>query len=192
MLRANRLDADRTLLLLIDVQEKLLPLIDRHESVVNATRKLLAGLAPFGVPVLVTEQYSKGLGTTVAAVRQVLPASASFVEKPTFSACGTASVREAIDRLDPTKIIVVGIEAHVCVLQTALDLRVIDYDVFVCADAVGSRGRVDYDVALDRMRQEGVMVTTVESALFEICERCDTTEFKQMIDVIKSYPPARA
>lgn len=191
MLRANRLDADRTLLLLIDVQEKLLPLIDRHEAVVTATRKLLAGLGPFAVPVVVTEQYPRGLGTTVAAVREALPATASVVEKPTFSACGTANVREAMDRHDRTKIIVAGIEAHVCVLQTALDLRVMDYDVFVCADAVGSRGRVDYDIALDRMRQEGVIVTTVESALFEICERCDTAPFKQMIDVIKASPPAR-
>ena len=84
-----------------------------------------------------------------------------------------------------------GIEAHVCVQQTVLDLVTMDYDVFVCADGIGSRSDFDYDVALHRMRQEGAFVTTVEAVLFELCNRCDTDEFKAMLEVIKASPPLR-
>ena len=115
--------------------------------------------------------------------------AATIVEKPTFSAWAHGPCRDALLKIDRPQVVVVGIEAHVCVQQTALDLRSRDYDVFVCADAVGSRGRVDYDCALNRMRQAGVYVTTVESVLFEWCHRCDTPEFKEMLEVIKSMPP---
>ena len=98
-------------------------------------------------------------------------------------------MRDALIKLDRNQVIVVGIEAHVCVQQTALDLLSRDYDVFVCADAVGSRGSVDYEMSLGRMRQEGAYVTTVESVLFELCDESGTTRFKELIEVIKSYPP---
>ena len=191
MLRPDQLDVDRAMVLVIDVQEKLLPSIVGGEGVVAAGRKLLEGAAVFELPVLVTEQYPKGLGATHATIRAALAESrARVLEKPMFSAWADGNVREALLALDRPQIIVTGIETHVCVQQTALDLRSRDYDVFVCADAVGSRGRVDHETALDRMRQAGVLVTTVESALFELCERCDTSRFKAMLEVIKANPPA--
>ncbi|MEK7756370.1 MAG: hydrolase [Planctomycetota bacterium] len=191
MLRPDQLDVERAMVLVIDVQEKLLPSIVGGERVIAAGRKLLDGAGVFELPVLVTEQYPKGLGPTHATIRAALPRSRTNVlEKPTFSAWADAKVREALLAIDRPQIIVTGIETHVCVQQTALDLRSRDYDVFVCADAAGSRGRVDHEVALDRMRQAGVLVTTVESVLFELCQRCDTARFKAMLAIIKANPPS--
>ena len=186
MIRANQLDAHRSCVLVIDIQEKLLPLVADPEGVVRASRKLLDGVRIFSLPVIVTEQYSKGLGATHEPIRASCQASNAIVlEKPTFSACGHDPVRDALLEIDRPQTIVIGIETHVCVLQTALDLVTMDYDVFVCADAVASRGRLDHDVALNRCRQEGVRVTTVESVLFELCQRCDTDQFKKMLEIIK-------
>ena len=193
MLRPDQLDIERAMVLVIDVQEKLLPSIVGGERVIAAGRKLLDGAGVFELPVLATEQYPKGLGPTHATIRAALAESrARVLEKPMFSAWADGNVREALLALDRPQIIVTGIETHVCVQQTALDLRSRDYDVFVCTDAVGSRGRVDHEVALDRMRQAGVLVTTVESVLFELCVRCDTARFKAMLDIIKRFPPSDA
>lgn len=187
MLRPNQLDSDRACVLVIDLQEKLLPLIRGAEGILAATRKLLAGAKIFELPVLATEQYPKGLGPTEASVGAALRiAGARILEKPTFSACGHTPIREAFCEIDRPQVIAAGIETHVCVLQTALDLRTMDYDVFVCADATGSRGTLDHEIALDRMGHEGVFVTSVESLLFELCQRCDTLPFKEMIALIKS------
>lgn len=193
MLRPDQLDPDRAMVLVIDMQEKLLPLIATSERVIASARKLLDGARVFELPVLVTEQYPKGLGATHATLRgAVADHRAQVLEKPTFSAWADVKVREALLALDRPQIIVTGIETHVCVQQTALDLRSRDYDVYVCADAVGSRERVDHDVALHRMRHAGVLVTTVESVLFELCQRCDTARFKAMLEVIKRFPPSDA
>ncbi|MEK6677240.1 MAG: hydrolase [Planctomycetota bacterium] len=196
MIRANQLDRDRACVLVIDLQEKLLPLIRGHEQIISAATELLEGLRVFNLPILATEQYPKGLGHThpsILACIQSTPQSAihqaTILEKATFSACGHHPVREALQTIDRPQVILTGIETHVCVQQTALDLRTMDYDVFLCADACGSRGRRDEETALDRLRHEGVIVTTVESVLFELCNRCDTSSFKAMIEVIKAHPP---
>ncbi len=191
MLRANQLQADRAFVLVVDIQEKLLPAIDHHQRVVSSSCKLLQGTSVFNLPVIATEQYPKGLGTTEATIAACLEQShAQTFEKMTFSVCDEPTVRTAVNNLDRPQAIVIGIEAHVCVQQTTLDLLAQDFDVFVCADAIGSRGQTDYQCALDRMRQEGAFVTTVESVLFEICNRCDTAQFKDMLNVIKAMPPA--
>lgn len=191
MLRPSQLDVDRAFLLVIDLQDKLLPLIPRRERIIAAGRKLLDGARVFDLPVLATEQYPKGIGRTDAAIRRSLDASgATVLEKTAFSAWAESSVRQAILSIDRPQAILIGIETHVCVQQTALDMASRDYDVYVCADAVGSRGRLDHERSLERMRQEGVWVTTVESALFELCHRCDTARFKAMLEVIKEFPPA--
>jgi len=189
IVRANQLDVDRAFVLVIDVQEKLLPMIRRHERVVEAGRKLLDASRIFNLPVIATEQYPKGIGPTEATIRRCLTEShARVLEKSTFSAWTEPTVREAIIGVDRPQAIVMGIEAHVCVQQSVLDLVSRDYDVFVCADAIGSRGKIDYKRALERMRQEGAWVTTVEGVLFELCHRCDTKQFKAMIEIIKASP----
>lgn len=190
-LRADQLDPDRALALVIDIQEKLVPKIRHPDSMVAAGVKLLDGAGIFELPVIATEQYAKGLGPTVGPIARCLEANRATVhEKPTFSAWAHAPVRDALLAADRPQIILLGIETHVCIQQTALDLRSRDYDVYICADAVGSRGRSDHRRALDRMRQAGGLVTTVESVLFELCGRCDTPRFKRMLEVIKANPPA--
>ena len=191
MLRADQLDSSRAMVLVIDVQEKLTPLIRNHERVVSSVREVLDGTRPFNLPVLATEQYPRGIGPTVPAIREALRnCHAEVIEKSTFSAWAEDSVHQAMLAIDRPQVVLVGIEAHVCVQQTALDLASRDFDVYVCADAIGSRGRIDYECALARMRQAGVWVTTVESVLFELCGRCDTPQFKSMIEVIKANPPS--
>ncbi len=189
MWRPNQLDPDRAAVLIVDLQQKLLPLIRDSRRIVLATQKLLQGAVIFDLPVVVTEQYPKGLGRTVDEVLAICPPGRAVVEKPTFSAWADVSVRDALRAIDRPQVIIAGVESHVCVLQTALDLLSREFDVFVCADAVGSRGTLDHDIALERLRHERVIVTTVESALFELCGRCDTPAFKRMIEVIKAHPP---
>jgi isochorismate hydrolase len=190
ILRSDQLDVKRAMVLVIDLQEKLLPLVSGHEEVVAFGRKLLDGCHVFELPVLATEQYPKGIGPTVLAIREALETSgATILEKPTYSAWAEPGIRQAMLEIDRPQVILTGIESHVCVQQTALDLASRDYDVFVCADAVGSRGVIDHSCALDRMRQAGVFVTTVESVLFELCFRCDTPRFRAMLEVIKATPP---
>lgn len=189
-MRADQLDITRALVLVIDMQEKLVPHIRHHEQIISASRKLLDGARIFNLPVVATEQYSKGLGSTVKPIARSLEAAgATILEKQTFSAWAHAPVRDVFIDLDRPQIIVIGIETHVCVQQTALDMLSRDYDLFICADATGSRGATDHELGLQRMRQSGAFVTTVESALFELCGRCDTTEFKAMIEIIKATPP---
>lgn len=193
MVRIDQLDVDRAFVLIIDLQEKLLPLIADGSSILNAARFLLAGCRVFGLPVLATEQYPQGLGPTDANVSEALKScGALIVEKPTFSACAEPAFRARLDSVDRPQVIVGGIETHVCVQQTALDLRTAEYDVFVCADAVGARAALDHETALARMRRAGVVVTTVESVLFELCNRCDTPTFKKLLEVIKSRQSVRS
>lgn len=189
ILRANQLDVDRAFVLVIDLQEKLVPLVRHRERVIAAARKLLEGTRVFKLPVLATEQYPKGLGPTHDTIRNCLEVTgATILEKPTFSAWAEAAVRKAILEIDRTQVVTVGVEAHVCVQQTTLDLISRDYDVFVCADGVSSRSRFDCERSLERMRQEGAFITSVESVLFELCHRCDTSEFKAMLEVVKGAP----
>ena len=178
-------------MLVIDVQDKLLPSIRGREALLDAALRLVRGAALFGVPALATEQYPQGIGPTAAGLAAALGAAgAKVLHKMTFSCVAEETVAAALDDLRRTSIVLAGIEAHVCVLQTALDLKERGYGVRVCADAVGSRSDVDYFIALERLRHAGVGVSTVESELFEMCHACGTSEFKSMIELIKPPRPA--
>jgi nicotinamidase-related amidase len=181
-----KLDREQTLLLVIDLQTKLLPLIPNHDRLVSQVCRLIRGAAIFDVPVVATEQYPQGIGHTDPAVAAELhSAGAKTCQKMAFSVCGDAALREFLNRIDRPQIVVCGIEAHVCVLQTGLDLLAQDYGVFVCADAVGSRHPRDADLGLGRLRQAGAVIATIESVLFELCEECGTERFKRMLELIK-------
>lgn len=187
MLNAMKLDADRAMFLVIDLQTKLLPEIDAAEEVLAAAAKLIRGAAVLELPGLATTQYVKGLGPMHPEIDKLLRQSRiETMEKMTFSSCGADAVREKLRNIDRPQVIVAGIEAHVCVQQTALDLIAMDYQTFVCADAVGSRHELDYDLALSRMQACGVVITTVETALFELCHVAGTDRFKRLLEVIKS------
>lgn len=179
-----RFSVDATALLVIDVQERLLPVIDECDRVETQVGKLIDGANVLGLPVLVTEQYRKGLGVTVPAIAEKLDGAVCNHEKLKFSAC-IEPIREELSRRGIRSVIVCGIEAHVCVLQSALDLADVGYVVAVAEDAVGSRRVVDREAALRRMTQAGVVPTTVESVLLELVHEAGTGRFKAILPVIK-------
>ncbi len=171
-----------TVLLVIDVQERLVPAIADSRRVVWNVRRLIDGAKILGLPVLATEQYPKGLGPTVPELAERLGAIPS---KLTFSCCGCPEIPRALETRGVHKILACGIEAHVCVQQTVLDLLARGWRVYVAADAVGSRREIDYRIALGRMDSAGATLTTTEAALFEWCTVAGTPEFQQISRLAK-------
>jgi len=183
IVRSNDLlSRENSRLLVVDVQEKLIPLIPVADQMIDNCRRLITGSGILDVPVFATEQYPKGLGATVSPLNELL---GDIPEKLRFSCSealqwGTAS-QQTDDRF---KIVVAGIEAHVCVQQTVLDLIASGFQVYVPADAIASRKKLDWQIALDRMSTSGATITTTESVLFEWCEVAGTPEFKQISKLI--------
>lgn len=170
-------------LLIVDVQEKLVPKIFGLERMLANCQMLLQGAKILGVPAFATEQYPKGLGPTVPQLAQLLD---SPLPKLRFSCAEVLAWSMAAEQADDRfQIVVAGIEAHVCVLQTVLDLLGSGFQVFVAADAVSSRQEFDCKIALDRMANGGATIVTTESVLFEWCEASGTPEFKQISQLIK-------
>src|SRR5919199_3972381 len=151
-------------LLVIDVQEKLMPKIPAAEAVVRNIAFLIDAARLLDLPVRATEQYPKGLGATLPELARRLP---ERPDKTAFSCCAVPAVVETFRRQARPKILLAGIETHVCVLHTALDLLALDFRVYVAADAVGSRYPQDHEVALRRMEQAGAVLTTSETCVFE-------------------------
>lgn len=170
-------------LLVVDVQARILPRIHDGEALVQTCRRLIQGAGILGVPVFATEQYPKGLGETVPALAELLPSRPEKLRFSSFECLNWGTAGEQAD--DRFQIVVTGIEAHVCVLQTVLDLLTAGYGVFVPADAVSSRRASDAQVALDRMASAGATIVTSESVLFEWCEEAGTPEFKQISQLVK-------
>ncbi len=169
-------------LLIVDVQEKLLSSIPVVDRMIGNCRRLIQGAQILQIPVYATEQYPKGLGTTTQTLAELLD---DILEKLRFScseALNWGSAGEQAD--DRHKVVVAGIEAHVCVQQTVLDLIARGFQVYVPADAIASRYKLDWQVALDRMSLCGAVVTTTESILFEWCEVAGTPEFRQISKLI--------
>jgi len=166
-------------LLVVDFQERLMPAIHQADVVVANGAWLIQIAQRLGVPVLASEQYPQGLGHTVAAIRNLLPADA-FMEKTHFSCAAERDCMRRIDALNREQIVVIGAEAHVCVLQTALDLRAVGQDVFLVADAVSSRSPRDVELALERMRAEGVRIVSREMVAFEWLRTAEHPAFRQI------------
>ena len=181
---SHRLTRARAGLIVLDVQERLLPAIFEKERVVQNALRLLRGAGILQVPVFATEQYRKGLGPTVPEVAAAIPAFAPM-EKLAFSACGAASFLPALESKQISQAILCGIEAHVCVSQTCLDLLDRGFRVFVATDAISSRTPENYRVGVDRMRAAGAVVVSTEMVLFELLERAGTDEFKQILKLVK-------
>jgi nicotinamidase-related amidase len=176
-----------TALLVIDVQEKLMPLIPRAAEVIRNIAFLAEMAKVHGMIVLGTEQYPKGLGPTVPELLKHLP---ERPEKTAFSCCAIPSIVDTLHRQARPKVVLVGIEAHVCVLQTALDLLAEGFRVYVVADTVASRFDVDRKYALRRMEQAGAILTTAESAAFEWTGRSGTPEFKILSKLVQERAKA--
>jgi nicotinamidase-related amidase len=159
--------ADQSVLIIVDVQERLCPVMDNPRRVLMNGARLARGARLLGVPVLITEQYPKGLGPTMHDIRVEVPEREAYVEKLTFSSAAEPAVMERLEALGRRQAVVCGVEAHVCVLQTALGLRAKGWEVFVVTDACSSRLPESEAAALTRMAMAGVVPVITEMALFE-------------------------
>lgn len=177
------LDREKTALLIIDIQERILKVMQHHEILIENTLKLIRGMKTLNVPIYYTEQYPKGLGETAEALKEELDHEA--IQKMSFSCSGAGDLFDEFKQKGFTQIVVCGIESHVCVQQTVLDLLANDFQVDLTADAVSSRRDFDYHTALNRMQANGAEVTTTESVLFELLNVCGTDEFKAVSKLVK-------
>lgn len=183
------LSAERSALVIVDVQERLMPAVVESDRILRNIDVLLKAAGELKVPVLVSEQYPKGLGATVAAVRDALPADSVakdlVIEKITFSCAGEPAFMDRLVGLGRKQIVLVGAETHVCVLQTALQVAAAGFDVFLVADACSSRTVANAELAIARMRANGVEIVSTEMVIFEWMERAGTPSFKIISQLIK-------
>lgn len=170
-------------LLIVDVQERLMPVIDQSESVLAACEFLVAAARQLSIPITASEQYPQGLGPTVESLRHGIE---TIREKREFSAVGALDWPAAGDLdLERFQVVVAGVEAHVCVAQTAMDLVSLGYHVTICVDGVGSRFAVDRETALRRLQGSGVQLTTAEAVVFEWLQTSTAPEFRQVSQLVK-------
>lgn len=177
---------DDTALLVIDMQDRLLGAIANRASVAWNCRRLLEGAQILDLPFVATEQYPQGLGPTTPELAALLGEISS---KLTFSCGGCPTIFEELLRQDIRKLLICGIETHVCVQQTALDLLSHGWRIYLAVDAIGSRFDGDYRTALRRMESAGATLTTTEAALFEWCEVAGTDTFKQISRLVREAAP---
>jgi len=171
-------------LVVVDIQEKLLPAIHEFQKVLDRSVRIVKGAQILGVPTIFTQQYSKGLGETHADLRRLVPEFA-FVEKTQFNAFCVPEFDEKIGALKTETLIFIGTEAHICVCQTALEALHRGYDVHVLADAVGSRTTANKEIGLARIRQAGGIISATELALYEWVGSADSEEFKAILPLVK-------
>jgi len=169
---------------MIDVQEKLFPHMAEKENLQKMTQVLLQGLQMLGVPVVVTQQYTKGLGATIPELAGIL-GSFTFLEKRSFSCCDAPDIFKTLQQHERPNIIVFGIETHVCILQTTIDLIRTGFTPVVVADCTSSRKPFDREIALRRMVSEGAIITTTESLLFELTRTSESEVFRKISALVK-------
>lgn len=169
----------------IDIQEKLVAVMHEQEELVSESVKMLKGMRVLGIPISVTEQYPKGLGSTVEPIKSLLGKGQKYIEKRSFSIGDEPEVQRILHETQKKTVILLGIEAHICVLQTVLDLQHDGYRCVIPVDALSSRKRRDMEYAIARMQNSGAILTTVESILFELLESSDRPEFKEISKLIK-------
>lgn len=180
----NKLDVNDSLVIVIDVQEKLVEML-RDNCVAEKVMKLVQAANIMSVPVVLTEQYPKGLGATIDSVKAALPKDIAYFEKTTFSALDTEGVREKIMSYGRKQVILCGIETHICVHQTCADLLAKGYDVYVVKDACASRNKYEFEQGIDIMQQNGAKITCLEVALFEWLRSSKHPNFKAVQALIK-------
>ncbi len=172
-----------SLFLIIDYQKKLVNAMSHKEQVTADIVRMIQGMKQLEIPILITEQYAKGLGPTVEDILNEAEQE-PVVDKLTFSCCGDKQFCDTFKQYNRKQIIVAGIETHICVLQTVLDLLTNDYEVHVPLSLTCSRHDENRDTAIERMRQEGAIITNLESVFFELMIKAGTTEFKAIQKLI--------
>ena len=179
------LQQDRVVLVVVDFQKALLPSIHDGAALLQRSQRLIGGARILDLPILVTEQYPKGLGITDAGLVEALGESYQPIEKAAMSTMGEPAFREALKAVGRPQVLLCGIEAHVCVYQTARDLVADGREVHVVADCVSSRQERDREIALSQMQTLGCSLTTHEMAIFEMLKLSGTPEFKQWLRMIR-------
>ena len=179
-----RILKENTIGLVIDIQERLVPVMEESEQLVENCAKLIQGLQILEIPLLVTQQYTKGLGETVDEIKSVIP-DFKYIEKKDFSCFDEPAVAEKLALSGVKNVIICGIESHVCVLQTAIDLKEAGYTPVVVMDCVSSRSFDNVDLAMERFRHEGIMMTSMESVLFELTRSAAAPGFKDISKLVK-------
>lgn len=180
-----QLNLEDSLVLIIDVQEKLLNAVFNKEQVEKKSAIVAEAAKNLGIPVVVTEQYPKGLGNTIPAVKNALAEDTEIFEKTAFSALNNEEILEAIKKHNKKQILIFGIETHICVSQTTAALRELGYEVSVIKDACGSRAEEEYLAGLERMKDNGAYIITTEIALFEWLKGAKHPNFKAVQALIK-------
>jgi nicotinamidase-related amidase len=185
MARTVKLDRSRAAVLIIDVQERLVPAIEpvALARVLKYSKALVGAAREMGIPVIGTEQYPKGLGPMVKEIAELLPAPS--LTKTTFSCAADEGIANALAATGRKQVIVAGMETHVCVFQTVRDLVEKGYEVHVCADAVASRTDEHRTAGIDLAREVGAIVTTAETAIFDLLHQAGTPEFKKVSPLVK-------
>ncbi|MBQ8167930.1 hydrolase [bacterium] len=176
------LDIQNSVFVIIDIQEKLVNAVGKYSPVVPAC-KLVKAASILGIPVIVTEQYPKGLGETVLELKEVL--NASPIEKTSFSACLTPEFLDALTSTGRKQVVICGIEAHICVYQTICDLLEQGYEVYFVKDASASRKKCEFETGVELIKQVGAKVTCTEIVLFELLKTAGHPDFKQVQALIK-------
>ena len=177
------LKRDEVAFVLVDIQEKFVPVIHNIETVIDNANRLVRGASILKIPLIVTEQYPKGLGRTVDDIG--LDEEQEIIEKVSFDCFGCDGFTRKLEELKVSSLVIFGIEAHVCVLKTALEAVARNYEAHVVADAVSSRTEENKILALERLRQSSVFIVSTEMLLFQLMDRAGTDEFKAISRLIK-------
>jgi len=179
-----RILREESVLLLVDLQERLFPHIAEKENLLKKTAILIQGIKALNIPWIVTEQYPKGLGKTIPEIR-VLAKDVTPLEKICFSCMDDQNIRRHLKSLGKRYVILAGIEAHVCILQTAVDLNQQGYTPVIVTDCISSRSIQSKETALQRFMQEGIILSSAESILFELLRYAGSEEFKNISRLVK-------
>lgn len=180
-----KINKEKTIAVVIDLQEKLIPHIYNKDIIINNNIKLLQCLEILDVPVLFTQQYTKGLGNTIPEISKFITKNEDIIEKISFSCCKENKFLDKILPLNPEFAIITGIESHICILQTAIDLLQYNIIPVVVTNCVSSRHEYDHQIALTRLNKEGAILTTYESLLFELMEYAGNETFKKVSNILK-------
>lgn len=183
-MKKHTINKEETLLLIIDIQEKLSSVMKYEDEVIENTLILLEASKLMDIPVIITEQYPKGIGTTVNKIKEEIDDTVEIFEKTSFTAC-TEDVVASLEKFGRKKIIITGMETHVCVFQTARDLIERGYEVFIARDAVCSRTKENFLNALELMKDMGAVITNTETITFDLLKKAGTPEFKTLSKLIK-------
>jgi nicotinamidase-related amidase len=175
---------DKTVLVVIDIQGKLAQSMYCREPLLENVQKIIKGAQVLGIPMLITEQNPKGLGPTIPEIADLVP-GVRRIPKLSFSCCGDESFSKELSGFQRHQVLLSGIEAHVCLYQTTVDLVAFGYEVHVLADAVSSRTAENKAIGLQKMKDAGASITSVEAALFELLRVAEGPAFRQIISILK-------